>query len=301
MDTYSCTCGGENPNCFKCDGTGLVRSPPPPLHPPGRPRSSAAPSRGVSSATPPRGAPLPAQSHTRRQMGGAQRAPLLEPIACPICAINFSKAIELATHLQANHLALSSVLVGKKVTAPRKVKVSPKLSPCPHCGSPVGNIEKHYNRVHAPSAQARKQARAERKALRKKKLASIQSEFREHTRRLQCVRRLNPNAVLCAMCLVIFPSVNDLRSHLGDFHGLKTEPAKTRSHRASQSLTFGHGRRDRSSSGREPPSVPVVDPYAQEVKERKMDATFGMGGTARDHGQFGSAPSHDAMDDESSP
>lgn len=24
METIACSCGGENPNCFKCDGTGLV-------------------------------------------------------------------------------------------------------------------------------------------------------------------------------------------------------------------------------------------------------------------------------------
>lgn len=36
-------------------------------------------------------------------------------------------------------------------------------------------------------------------------------------------------------------------------------------------------------------------------KGAQMDAKFGWGGSFRDHGAFGSYPSHDAMDDESSP
>ncbi len=32
MDSYPCTCAGDNSNCFKCYGTGLVRRPAPPPH-----------------------------------------------------------------------------------------------------------------------------------------------------------------------------------------------------------------------------------------------------------------------------
>ncbi len=38
-----------------------------------------------------------------------------------------------------------------------------------------------------------------------------------------------------------------------------------------------------------------------ERAERRLDATYGVGGTARDRGEFGSPSTHDGMDDDSEP
>jgi hypothetical protein len=107
-------------------------------------------------------------------------------------------------------------------------------------------------------------------------------------------------ATLCDICFVIFHSEDDRRSHLHAVHVLKTDAPFTKS-QVKRAFTKVRSTFGATSPGREHGTDAQIDPYAQSAKERKMDATYGMGGTVRDHGQFGSAPSHDGMDDESSP
>ena len=158
-------------------------------------------------------------------------------------------------------------------------------------------------RVHTAEGLARGQARKDRKARRKAKVTSNLSKTHEQTSRLHDVHPTNPRAKLCGICREILPSVESLRAHVRDVHGLKTKTATT--YLVPPTATLSADQRlnsadhvsldSRSSSGA------PADPYEQETRERRMDATYGMGGTARDHGRFGSAASHDGMDDESSP
>lgn len=301
MEKYPCTCGGENPNCCKCDGTGLVGRPPPPLHPPGRLRASPAPSNSKSVSV-----PLPANAHTTancREGTGLALPSAKSQIACRLCGVSFSNADELLDHLNAKYPHLSISWPVRKTPVAPKEKASRPLVSCPQCGIPVGNVDKHYKRVHSPEALKLKQTRTDHKACREPKVTPHLSKIGEQIRRMQDLHRINPMAVLCGMCSKILPSAESLRTHLRDVHGLKTKmpttyplpPTMTVS--ASQHLNrAGDVSLDRRFSSGAP-----VDPYAQETRERKMDATYGLGGTARDYGRFGSAASHDGMDDESSP
>jgi hypothetical protein len=301
MDHYSCTCGGENPNCFKCDGTGLVKRPPPPLHPPGRPRTSPVPSSGKSATALSRNPSRP--SPVRRSISGKTQKPKEDQIACPLCGFKFSKAIELVSHLLAEHPAPAMTSAVTVSGAPSKAKrrIPLQLSPCPHCEAPVGDVEKHINRVHGPEAKARRQARQERRAQRKKS-GPDHAKFNEQTRKLHVLRQKNPRAVICGMCGVFFPSIEGLRLHLADAHRLNSGERSTRTPCQTLQTSTSHPRgNDVPLSDRKYLPSETDNPFAQEARDKKMDATYGMGGTARDHGQFGSASSYDGMDDESTP
>jgi hypothetical protein len=149
--------------------------------------------------------------------------------------------------------------------------------------------------------KARKQARLERKAQRKKS-GPDHAKFDEQTHKLHVLRQKNPGAVICGMCGVFFPSIEGLRLHLADAHKLNSGERSTRTPRQTLRTSTSRPRGiDNSTSGRKCFVLEADNPFAQEARERKMDATYGMGGTARDHGQFGSASSYDGMDDESTP
>ncbi len=297
MDVYSCTCGGENPNCFKCDGTGLVSKPPPVIHIPGRPRSPLSASTSSGGATP-TASPTTSRPRYREVQAPASSA---SQIRCRLCSVVVENATELLLHLRAEHPRPFEVggANSKNTPAPKKKKAAATLRPCPQCGAPVGDVERHYKRIHSPEGIALKQER-KKKARSKAKEGPIQSKIHEQTRRLHEMRRMNPRAVLCGMCGVVVPSSDELRLHLRSVHGFSAAAATPSSVPGTASLT---NRRNTpvatpqaSRSG-----AATGDPYLQEARERKMDATYGMGGTARDHGRFGSAASYDGMDDESSP
>jgi hypothetical protein len=299
MDYYSCTCGGENPNCFKCDGTGLVKRPPPPLHPPGRPRTPPVLSSGKPLAALSENASRP--SRVSRSISSKPPKPKDDQIACPLCGSKFNKAFELVSHLLAQHPApvMPSAVTMSRAPSKAKKRIPLQLSPCPHCEAPVGDVEKHINRVHDPDAKARRQARQERRAQRKKS-GSSRAALNEQARRLQVLRRKNPGAVLCGMCAVIFPSIQELRLHLVEAHKLNSGERSTRTPRKASTSPALRGN-DESVSVHNYLVSETDGSYAQVVREKRMDATYGMGGTARDHGQFGSAASYDGMDDESIP
>jgi hypothetical protein len=83
MDRYECPCGGANPNCFKCDGTGLLERPPPPLRPPGWVPSLPATSTESTSRSPHIYPPRPAASAQKPppHIHDASESPANEPVA----------------------------------------------------------------------------------------------------------------------------------------------------------------------------------------------------------------------------
>lgn len=143
-------------------------------------------------------------------------------------------------------------------------------------------------------------------------LQENQRLFDEARRVLKHIRRSYPHAQMCKSCFVIFKTDSELAAHSLKVH--LPEPAaqpvipkkkkKKPTHiRQEQLVTHRDARlvtarfESRAESGK-----PIKGtPHDQDFRERRMDATYGMGGFARDHGQFGSASSYDSMDDESSP
>ena len=130
---------------------------------------------------------------------------------------------------------------------------------------------------------------------------------------LKNFRRLYPHADLCETCLEIFKTKTELIAHHKNSHvknpsvvikkkkrtkipaAEKKQLQKLKKHNKKKT-----NERNETRSGVAGSKSPV-NPNDQHTQERRMDATFGMGGFARDYGQFGSSPSYDSMDDESTP
>jgi hypothetical protein len=121
MNSIPCSCGGENPNCFKCDGTGMVASAAQQL---GRPHP------------PPGQIPLQ-KKRARRSRGQSLRAKSARPAgaALPSFAAPRKKKPQAA--------------------APRIARV---LVVCPECGASVRQLKKHYEKAHSPAAASRRLA-----------------------------------------------------------------------------------------------------------------------------------------------
>lgn len=132
-------------------------------------------------------------------------------------------------------------------------------------------------------------------------------------RALKHFRRSYPRAQMCESCFEIFKTDSELASHNMKAHPPrpaaqpdipKKKKKKTAAKRQKKMFTRSDPRMAaaRSESGAKPSEPTHKDtPHEQDLRERRMDATYGMGGFARDYGQFGSGSSYDSMDDESSP
>jgi hypothetical protein len=296
MDRYECTCGGGNPNCCNCFGTGLVLRAPPAPRPYGRPPSPITASTQSTSSSPSFFPPRP--SGRQRSIDGNTLDQIGPVATCPFCNIDFNEIRDLTAHIAVGHRRPPAPL--GKAKAPglgAKTARANRIS-CPDCKALVRNLQKHQRNFHNMDALARQKAKAERKALRKAEAAANQARLSEQPRGMHDPQPANPGAMRCSICLAFFPSDDSRRSHLRAAHPLKAG-AQSKDQIKSAS-TSGQNRSGATRLKTDRPSRDQDTVYAQEAKERRMDATYGMGGTARDHGQFGSAPSHDAMDDESS-
>lgn len=136
----------------------------------------------------------------------------------------------------------------------------------------------------------------------------------EARKALKHIRRSYPRAHMCESCFEIFKADSELIAHNLKVH--PPEPAaqplipqkKKKKKRVAKRHEQLVAQRDprlvpAQFESRARSSKPTINDTAreQDFQERRLDATYGMGGFARDHGQFGSASSYDSMDDESSP
>lgn len=302
MEKFPCTCRGENPNCFKCDGTGMVARPEPKLVHPGISRVRPVATKGTSAQAAP---PEPA----RASKGNRGSATHREPIFCRLCERSFVFAADLLEHLREAH---SPPTVGPIVATTRKRSRRARLVPCPVCGDPVGDVAKHVARLHTPEGLQRREESKNRRKAAKRKRASLEARStrpgadvrQAGMRKLEERRHHNPQALLCGFCYSVLESSEELLKHLHDAHGLKRQSASAPRKRLvgePSGVGCSAGTRLREHVAMVDADRGPTDPYEQERRERRMDATYGMGGTARDHGRFGSAASYDGMDDESSP
>lgn len=166
MDSFPCTCGGENPNCFKCDGTGMLTRPAPPPQAPGRPRFPLGESRPpwYESASS-RWWDSPTQSSANKQTG-EKAAPKL--LICPHCKVSFDRPIAFLVHIEETHYR-SAITKGSTSPAPAKqlakLRSGAPSVQCPHCAQTVWEkkLKRHIKRVHGPDAEAAKRAELERR------------------------------------------------------------------------------------------------------------------------------------------
>lgn len=284
MDKYPCSCGGENPNCYRCDGTGMVKSMVLPVRSDGRihpqPRNPETPTPPLRHTTPPK----PAEPSIEKKW------------FCAKCKYSFLDPTEFIYHVRVEH-------------PKSRVKQQQKIN------KPKGNAQQPppISVTHQKKAQ-QTEDRADRGVTTLEVMRENQRLLEEARRALKHIRRSYPRAHMCESCFEIFKTDSELSAHNLKMH--PPEPAaqplipkkkkkkKPAAKRQEQPVTQRDARLvPTRSESRARSSKPTINdtPREQDFRERRMDATYGMGGFARDHGQFGSASSYDSMDDESSP
>lgn len=256
LSSNPCSCGGDNPSCFRCWGTGMVESP-------------VSDSRDVAPGQKAWGSwqldSNATQSRSRRS----------KPYAvCPHCGVEVR---HIARHVAKVHAVGKVFPVADPDTDTRTVDTLRRdppqrqrklqvqsLTTCPVCGVSVKSMQKHARKTgHTLSGPFAKQA--PQPSLRSPRIVQLRN-----------------GTLKCGQCLATFPNAIQLDSHMVSTHGKRaTKTAVSEDPRTG-------GRPEKRSRD----SIPST--------ERNLDAKYGWGGTFRDHGQFGSYPLHDSMDDESS-
>lgn len=278
MDNFECSCKGENPNCFKCGGTGLVES-----------------ERGqVGRPAIPLGKDF--LSEPPKSTATSER----EKIKVKSSFLSDSEIEGLAQ--EAYKRAKERIVKYKQRLDAKKSQIinAPIWVQCPLCEVKVKRLEKHFMKHHTPEGRELKEKQKEEK---KKKKVAKSREVKTGVSQLTDkafseYRRLHPHAKMCGFCKDFFENPNSLRGHLRLIHPESGDatasgsPSQKRTHIVSS--TGKHG----------PTGTKSVDSHKGQITEdskveRQMDATYGLGGFARDGGRFGSPSTYDSMDDES--
>lgn len=285
MDTLPCSCGGENSNCFKCFGTGLVPSAAGSL---GRPKSAAIPSPSFSKSGVRKRA-KPAQSQKGPSLAGSLSSgkpfkPVAAKTYCPIC-LQVIPTGTLRAHRRWAHPTAQELEARPASFEPQQPTVKPPQVTCPFCNCSVRRLDKHIRKAHGDAIPD-----ADRRSL---------------------VISLNSKA--CAKCQFTSEDIPTMFSHLVKSHGIATVGSTVKKRVPNERAQKPPGiKADNLEAQRRTSRVPKGethprqgphdhDRFAQETQTQKLDAKYAWGGTYRDNGSFGSYPSHDSMDDESSP
>lgn len=158
MDIFPCSCGGENPNCFRCFGTGLIDRP----VSVGRPHPSVSEMARQAALKPKVGTKSKKKSKKPKKAIDTWKAALNEPFAnaepgalakysdgtklviCSHCGVEV-RASRMADHVQRVHSASAVVSYDHNKSA-----LPSGLARCPTCRVLLNpkNLEKHLRKVH---------------------------------------------------------------------------------------------------------------------------------------------------------
>ncbi len=272
-----CSCNGDNSNCFKCFGTGLIN------------RSTDETRRSTR--------PILKEMNSRIKN---------KPIKAEE-SINFNEKIEMI--LKGHYQKTQNLRVKKKEEKPpklQKVRKQPdNLVQCNLCEARVVYLDKHIKKHHTEEGirkakeREEKRIRRERINLEKKRLASsLRNKLNKH-------RIWHPDAKLCGFCHDVFDNLNLLEEHIIKAHSpnIKTQLTinnpKEIVHRVDKKTHSSSISKSKKIHSKNKANEDVLQVFQNVPNERSLDATYGVGGFAREHGKFGSASSFDNMDDES--
>jgi uncharacterized C2H2 Zn-finger protein len=284
MENYPCTCGGENQNCFRCDGTGLVKSQALPLRSDGRVRPL------------PKNDEIQIPTSPRKIHQDLVKPQIEKKYFCPKCNEFFDDPTLFIHHVRTFH-------------------PKPKPNPKPNSNSnskPKLNSTKLDNPQKVDQYQIEIQPMEDRldpEPMTLELIGENQRLLNEARAALKKLRRSYPDAHLCKTCMEIFKTTTDLVAHQQEMHVFKpivviknkkktASRKKSKIQKQSDEKNLFRRKEEMGGSGVTYISTQTND---RDNLERRMDATYGMGGFARDYGQFGSSPSYDGMDDESLP
>jgi len=336
--TKPCTCQGSNPNCYHCDGTGLIEQA-------GERTTNSSPSSyktlhhmcQCSTCVPVQ----PSSSNKKlRNYTILVKPPPTHP--CTTCNRKFKTHQSLNQHMLQKHGVLSiptppasptrheaSLTIKNDATATHiaptveKVEIDwenyctepddpwkdyypqdPYPRPrfiCSHCGVKLisaARLEKHTLKVHPIDDASSKKILPISKP--PKRTGFIQSKPpAQH----ENIAASNKVGCPCHLCSAVMKNKQRLLAHINRVHG--SIPASKKSKKlqrsTSKKLSGTNSSKRTNALEKNTFSRSTGNSEIRSVYERpeKMDATRGWGGSFRDHGQFGSYPVHDSMDDES--
>jgi hypothetical protein len=297
LSSISCSCDGENPNCFKCWGTGMVSAAVGQI---GRPHRNLAEAAQMAPEAPTNTSgpwTSPKEGHSS---DNSLRFSLPKP--CVFCGHPDSGKSGIHRCEVGPSLAELRRRRGKrKAQKDKVVKLPNETVQCPICNISLVKLEQHLKKVHAVGSTATNisSVQAGRKLQLCPVCGAMVKSLTKHAKKTghgpmvtlfdKAVprskarsNRLLPAMLNCPHCRASFPNTTQLASHVAGSHGK----------RALQNL----GYQARSGTIK---TVPDSPPHALPERPNNMDAKHGWGGSFRDNGQFGSYPLHDGMDDES--
>ena len=340
MDSYPCACGGENPNCFRCDGTGMIAKFLPAIGRPHRNFAQAASEfaakqiQSVGTISTLR-ADRDKGKYPRHSLGARDRrfTPSIPSDEAPKRLASelkkrFNSAIYLCVicgarvkDLQQHHGAVHRPTVSAKVAPKKRVTISGNLNhpqkmgimsnppKCPVCRRQMAThalLCDHIRSLHG------------RKLLSERthyglalgvlgQVLSQESADEAPTISLNNIAAKVRLAGTCGLtkCTDCGANVKNLRKHQRKAHTAKA-PSKSEPRPRSSNIL--------SARSKIPSNTPIerAQPKRQAFGETlrvdidsrsltNLDAKHQWGQSFRDNGEFGSYPSHDDMDDESSP
>lgn len=341
MDSYPCACGGENPTCFRCDGTGMLEKSSPAI---GRPHRNFAQAASESTARQVQSVGTISTIRTDRDNGKYPRYSL------GVRKGHFKPSIP------------SDIKTSKLLKLELKKRFNPAFYSCVLCGARVKDLQQHQDAVHSPTVTAR---------VAPKECVPIHGKLNKPQK-----TGIISNPSKCPVCRCHMATHALLCFHIRSVHGkkllseriqygvasgvlgqllgresadethtisLNNIAAKVRfagasgltkctdcganvknlrkhqrkAHTAKASIKIADRARSRSTRST-PAKIPSKTPIRKDQPKQQafgetsrvdidcrslavLDAKHHWGQSFRDHGNFGSYPSHDDMDDESSP
>lgn len=271
MHSIPCSCGGDNANCFKCDGTGMV-------------------ARAAQQLGRPHPAPGQLPPAAKRASARSRPAKQSKPPRPTTAARTESPKLDWSARRSTTAAAAAD----------------PPVQLCPDCGIYVRRLERHRGKVHGAAAEQRRsaqeQARVAAAAAKAARPAAASQTPRDPAIAAASKARRRARRALARQEAMVdevknCPPGKSRVWRADDPQPRRVPPSNLRP--AKSSLNTSGARATTSTQRGESASSRGANRAAQE-DSGAMDAKARWGGSFRDNGQFGSYPSHDDMGDESS-
>ena len=311
LGTKPCTCQGSNPNCYRCDGSGLIEA-----MRENSPNSSPAsykvlhsickcsvcePKKSSPPKKQPRNQSIPSDfSSKKNQAHGA----LLSQNTPAIPRRSYKRNIVTSNSIEkmGERAEVDWENYCSEPDDPWRDYVPEEPHPrpnfvCPHCKQRLINFarfEKHIRKAHPTQSISASETHPTFTPLNEVE-ASLHSAARTPA--------LKDLVYACHLCKAVMKNAQRLAAHISKVHELRSSYKNLNNRKITT--------RNKSSTTGSSKSTSVLkkskssnqkynsNPTGVYEHSETMDASRGWGGSFRDYGQFGSHPMYDSMDDES--
>jgi hypothetical protein len=233
-------------------------------------------------------------------------------VVCSVCGAAIRRDL-LSRHIEETHrkkVFVAQRTLGPQITggdeSPTQSAPRLTLARCAKCDArfPPARMEDHLLRVHSPEAEEKAKAKAKIRRERNAKRRTERAEIRAAIA-LLVPKRPGAKGARCPECGVVTWR-DQLAEHRKSVHGVIPRVRQLGGRPRKPALNAQSDRVSTHQAGR---NIDVNDPRSmresgdksvtESTTDRWQDATRTYAHDFRDHGQFGSHPSHDRFDDES--